>query len=53
MGTPFVLYHFEPPELILIRLGGITDAYPLVGGDFAVETVVLHPQRSVQDAAFV
>ena len=34
----------EPPEPVLILLGGKADADPFVGQDMAPEAIVLHPE---------
>ena len=52
MDCPF-LFYFETPELILILLGGITNAHPLVRQNFTAESVVFNPQTSVKDIPFV
>lgn len=45
--------HFEAPGLILILLGGVANAYPLIREDLTAETVILYPKWAVQNAAFV
>ena len=46
--------HFEPPEFVLVLLGGITDAHPLVRDNFTAQAVILYPQvRAGEDTLFV
>jgi len=32
--------HFEAPQTVLILLGGISDAYPFIGHNFTLESII-------------